>query len=749
MHKLIFIGLIIFYSLCNAVHSQIPTVNFILLQVDAQTYTMKKYYRFYQPMRKAIPEWYQEVVDFQFIDYDEPSDFGSINIICSLTSKIVYQAPLVWQRIAYPDFPPDSIAQTSFNLSSRIRDPDYFSYWPAIDEYAQQAKDAFAAIEHLDVVIKTYKGNPYAVFLIKLDYMNWWILIHDLPVAPRDVSVRLLWPQKRITLNIPIVTEAFVYNHSSIPEDFTLQLKIQQQNKEIFYTKEQVSVLAPDSSQLIQFEPWTPKISDSLYFEISLDSHSGNQDWVDVYGDNDFSRTRVSTTKYPVFKAISSFQEPGWVPLRSQPLDFDGDNDVDFLTFGSKPKLLENVGENKLIDVTKKYGIAPTKSNLRMAIAEDFTGDGLKELILIYYNSIQYKENTGNNSYVDKTQSIGFADIIPRGYGVALDIENDGDLDLIFKSTGNVTFLENDGYGNFQTVDTGIRDQARTQRITAGDINHDGFVDLFFVNWQSMHDLFINNGDGTFRKFDFNWGSTFGRKAIFIDFNNDNQTDILLANKVFGNSSLLFENIGNLKFIEVSQQLGVNVNSFTADAHDFDKDGDIDILLDDGIFINESGERFVNEKALFNIWEEIPTIKAMGFSFVDLDQDNDMDIYSEYLVMENMGIPLITQIKENSKPILNSYQLFQNYPNPFSREGILNPNTTIRFEIPKQKHIKIEIFNILGQSIATLTNRIWPAGNHELVWDGNSDNGFPTAAGVYIFRLSTPDYVLSRRLVLF
>jgi len=82
---------------------------------------------------------------------------------------------------------------------------------------------------------------------------------------------------------------------------------------------------------------------------------------------------------------------------------------------------------------------------------------------------------------------------------------------------------------------------------------------------------------------------------------------------------------------------------------------------------------------------------------------------------------------ENSVPeVPTEPTLSQNYPNPF------NPSTTIIYEIPNLSHVRIEIFNLLGLSVALLENSVQSRGSHTLNFDGS-----PYASGFYFCRLTT------------
>ena len=88
------------------------------------------------------------------------------------------------------------------------------------------------------------------------------------------------------------------------------------------------------------------------------------------------------------------------------------------------------------------------------------------------------------------------------------------------------------------------------------------------------------------------------------------------------------------------------------------------------------------------------------------------------------------------------FVLGQNYPNPF------NPSTVIPYEIPASAHVRLEVFNLLGQRLATLVDEVRSAGAHTAQWDGTDAAGRAVGAGVYIYRLSGDGVTESRRMVL-
>ncbi len=97
---------------------------------------------------------------------------------------------------------------------------------------------------------------------------------------------------------------------------------------------------------------------------------------------------------------------------------------------------------------------------------------------------------------------------------------------------------------------------------------------------------------------------------------------------------------------------------------------------------------------------------------------------------------------ESISDVPDSYSLYQNYPNPF------NPETVIHYDLPLQSHVKLSVFNLMGQKVATLVDGHRSASDHSAVWNGKDNNGKSLASGVYLYRMETDGFVQTRKLIL-
>jgi hypothetical protein len=88
------------------------------------------------------------------------------------------------------------------------------------------------------------------------------------------------------------------------------------------------------------------------------------------------------------------------------------------------------------------------------------------------------------------------------------------------------------------------------------------------------------------------------------------------------------------------------------------------------------------------------------------------------------------------------FALHQNYPNPF------NPVTEIQFDVPVASEVTLTIYNIMGQEVTTLTNRTLQAGFHSVRWDGTNGQGELVSTGVYFYRLTSPAFISTKKMIM-
>jgi hypothetical protein len=81
------------------------------------------------------------------------------------------------------------------------------------------------------------------------------------------------------------------------------------------------------------------------------------------------------------------------------------------------------------------------------------------------------------------------------------------------------------------------------------------------------------------------------------------------------------------------------------------------------------------------------------------------------------------------------FRLEQNYPNPYGRLPF-NPETELRYALPRPGYVELVIANLLGQPIRRLVAKNQPAGWHSKIWNGRDEQSKQVASGIYLYRLS-------------
>ncbi len=222
-------------------------------------------------------------------------------------------------------------------------------------------------------------------------------------------------------------------------------------------------------------------------------------------------------------------------------IDFNGDGLLDFITSNmtDQTKLFINKGNGQFEEVVE-IGEFNTGS---IAAAADFDNDGLQDIFVAVTSTTKtsrlYK-NIAGQSIQDITYQVGLSDFrntVAVAWG---DMDNDGFLDLYLANIGSNrnSLYYNKGNGSFEdiTLTAGVSDAGDARSCGWQDINNDGWMDLFTTNHTATNKLYINNGDGTFTNiapeanisgpsdgFGFSWG----------DFDKDGDLDVLISGHSF------------------------------------------------------------------------------------------------------------------------------------------------------------------------------------------------------------------------
>ncbi len=172
----------------------------------------------------------------------------------------------------------------------------------------------------------------------------------------------------------------------------------------------------------------------------------------------------------------------------------------------------------------------------------------------------------------------------------------------------------------------------------------------------------------------------------------------------------------------------------------------LDVLMEDNVIYDnldifvESGGRYTAliKTNTINVTdgqlkvEFVPVIRAAILCAIAVtEQSSSTELAAQFTLQ-----------KENSDVVPTTLQLHQNYPNPF------NPSTKISFELNEAGRTSLQVFNVIGQLVRTLTDRPYQPGFHTVDWDARDDAGRRVPSGLYVYRLEFGRRTIVRKMIL-
>jgi len=267
----------------------------------------------------------------------------------------------------------------------------------------------------------------------------------------------------------------------------------------------------------------------------------------------------------------------------------------------------------------------------------------------------------------------------------------------------------------------------------------DSDIDIVTSNFLSHNiSVLFNQGDGTFSPYTTYDVGINPVQVFGADLDGDNDVDLATANLNTDNISILLNNGDGTFAPHVTYPVADSVVSVFA--ADLDGDGDLDLTAANygsnniSILLNNGDGTFAPH-TVYPVCHEPRSVFA-----ADFDDDGDLDIAVAHEETDNVAVLMnqdATGFDSSGELIPIEFSLNQNRPNPF------NASTIIKYELPGQSQVRIDIYNILGRKVETLCNESQQAGYHQAVW--NSDGH---SSGVYFYRIQTGEYCEAKKMIL-
>ncbi len=367
--------------------------------------------------------------------------------------------------------------------------------------------------------------------------------------------------------------------------------------------------------------------------------------------------------------------------------DFDNDGDLDILVIDVYANAIIFDLQGNMISDNQIALDVPCLANPSVADIDD---DNIPEIVFCTVDStlhaINYQGVYAAGFPVEMTKrQVKETLITPYKEIITVDI------------AGNINYFDNEG-SLLRTVVTG---EALGSNLILTDFNGDYYYETCFISQSNM--MYVFDSDGV--PF-MNWPVHLSDSPVFdpvtADINNDGLPEVIVT---LDNREIRIFSYDGTE-MNISPILTTETAKSPVFLHDVDEDDDLEFFIgfDAGIMAIDFKEHSGN----LDYWMH--------------PRCNQQRTGSLYGVMP-VG---------NESNTVNKFTNIVNlpYPNPF------NPETEISYSLNSEQNVNISVYNIKGQKVRTLTDKLQDKGQHSVVWHGKDDQNKDVSSGVYFFKLN-------------
>ncbi|WP_306641212.1 CRTAC1 family protein [Sanyastnella coralliicola] len=286
-------------------------------------------------------------------------------------------------------------------------------------------------------------------------------------------------------------------------------------------------------------------------------------------------------------------------------------------------------------DVSEGANITGEGINYGLSVV-DINEDGLDDFYVSIKNSPnKLYQNNADGTYTDVAPQLGLDDAGNTYASIWADFDNDGDKDLYCGNyNGPNSFYRNMGNGLFVegAEALGIADEGQCRCVITGDVNNDGWLDIYVVNINQANAFYLGHSGGFTDHYVASgaFDNLVGMGAVFFDSDNDGDVDLYLTHDAYQPNRLYINN-GSGVFNNQGFQLGAahSGEGMGVDVTDYDHDGWLDIYItnnyDGNALLRNDGDG-----SFTNVEEELEVDDpgmGWGVAWFDYNLDGEKDLY--------------------------------------------------------------------------------------------------------------------------